>query len=51
MNFTKVKRFLEEKEGNNESGEEYEQDLGRKYFSPWHDLVPRSKKKKKRKKG
>ena len=49
--FHKSEKIVEEKEGNNKSGEEYEQDLGRKYFSPWHDIVPRSKKKKKRKKG
>ena len=32
--FHKSEKIVEEKEGNNKSGEEYEQDLGRKYFSP-----------------
>ena len=39
----------ESNRGHNRS-EDYKQDLGRKYFSPWHDIVPR-KKRMKRKKG
>ena len=31
--FHKSEKIVEEEEGNNKSGEEYEQDLGRKYFS------------------